>query len=106
MNGLIAIAPYPHDVLDDCFVVTRVGTTFALVVADARVLTQQADGSYRPSQAGDVLSRTPRKSWEGRLPGTNGIWEQASPNGSLVVYNPAGTASAEEFRYAATVPNV
>lgn len=108
MNGLLSKVPFPHDKLDKPFVVQRVGSTFVLAHDDASLQTQQKDGSYRPAKAGDVLSRTASKTWEGRLPGTSGIWEQCGVNGSLVAYCADGTkpSHVEEFRYAAMVPNV
>jgi len=107
MNGLLSKVPYPHDTLENAFVVQRVGVTFVLAHDDASVKTQQSDGSYKPAKAGDVLSRTTGKSWEARPAGTSGPWEQSGVSGSLAAYCSDGQpAHVEEFRYAAVVPNV
>lgn len=107
VNGLIARQPYPYDSMADAIAVVP-GSPLTLLRADPTIQTQDpATGAYRPSAAGDVLSRTPGKVWEGRPPGSNGAWEQYSTNGPLAVFNPLGDpAQSEAFVYWPQVPNL
>ncbi len=107
MNGLICRHPYPADSMADAIAVVP-GQPLVLLDADPAIQTQNPDtGQYRPSQAGDVLSRTDAKVWEGRAPGTNGAWEKYAVNGSLAVFSATGApAQAEGFLFWPQVPNL
>jgi hypothetical protein len=107
MNGLICRHPYPADNMSDAIAVVP-GTPLSLLRADPLIQTQDpATGAYRPSAAGDLLSRTPGHVWEGRPPGMAGSWEQYAVNGALAVYDAAGDpALAEGFLFWPQVPNL
>lgn len=111
MNGLLSRQPYPNDAMTDCIAVASSGSTLTLSRPDPNIETRVYDGTpggrLQPSAAGDVLSRTGGKTWEGRVPGTNGSWEQVAINGALAVYDAAGDPNAAEgFLYWSQVPNV
>lgn len=108
MNGLLARLPYPSESMSDAIVVTASGSTLLLAKGDPAIQTQDpTTGQYRPSMAGDVLSRTGGKIWEGRPSGSNGPWEQFATNGVLAVYDATGDVpTAEGFVYWPNVPNL
>lgn len=107
VNGQIARHPYPSEDMTDAISVVP-GSPLVLVKADPLIQTQDpSTGNYRPSAAGDVLTRTPGRVWEGRPPGSNGSWEQYAVNGALAVFNPLGDpAASESFVFWPQVPNL